>query len=372
MLRFVVNIKGMYLLECIVVIQFKKHIFCINQRIIKKMLLSTRDAQRDRATSVTLATNAIADRLNLGGGIDNASFQAESTPNLRVPSVLSSVESQIQIQPQPLSTIIDTANEQTSTASVKQSITSLRKRYSWRMTHYFYIHISLFIVNGLFCGLIVYLIENYSSVRNLQIEVYYVDAWFVSSSCVYNCGLTSLDFAKLSHASQIVLMIFTFISGITISTLPALVVKAYTHKNVEGITVDDDHDDLDDDADELPTFNARRRRNLPQHIRDKIAALPTAAQLRYRAYITCIALILGTCFAIYSIIFVAIGGWLSTQYTSDQLLQGNYSINPWYISFIVTVTGFNQNGLTPFSDGFERFIYDAYLNLFVMAVNEFI
>jgi hypothetical protein len=337
----------------------------------KKMLLSTRDAQRDRAISVTLATNAIADRLSIAG-IDNASFRADSISDLRRPSVLSGVGSQ-QIQPQPLSTIIDVANEQTPTASAELSKTSLRKRYSWRMTHYFYIHISLFIVNGLFCGLIVYLIENYSSSRNLQIEVAYVDAWFVSSSCVYNCGLTSLDFAKLSHASQVILMVFTFISGITISTLPALVVKAYTHKNVEGITVDDDHGDLeDDDADELPTFNARRRRNLPQHIRDKIAALPTAAQLRYRAYITCIALILGTCFTIYSIIFVGIGGWLSTQYTSDQLLQGNYSINPWYISFIVTVTGFNQNGLTPFSDGFARFIYDAYLNLFVMAVNEFI
>ena len=97
--------------------------------------------------------------------------------------------------------------------------------------------------------------------------------------------------------------------------------------------------------------------------------LPTAAQLRYRAYITCIALILGTCFTIYSITFVAIGSWLSTQYTSEQLLQGNSSINPWYISFIVTITGFNQNGLTPFSDGFSRFVYDVYLNLFVMMVN---
>jgi Trk-type K+ transport system membrane component len=242
------------------------------------------------------------------------------------------------------------------------------------MTHYFYIHISLFIVNGFLCGLIVYLIENYSSLRNTQIEVAYVDAWFVASSCVYNCGLTTLDFAKLSHTSQIILMVFTFISGITISTLPALVIKARTHKKVEGITVDDDHGDLEEDepTDELPTINIRRRQNLPEDVRNKLASLPTAAQLRYRAYITCIVLILGTCFTIYSITYVAIGSWLTTQYTSEQLLQGNSSLSPWYISFIVTVTGFNQNGLTPFSDGFARFVYDVYLNLFVMMVNNLI
>jgi len=151
-------------------------------------------------------------------------------------------------------------------------------------------------------------------------EVAYIDAWFVASSCVYNCGLTTLDFALLSHTSQRILMVFTFISGITISTLPALVIKAHIHKNIDGLNVDDDND-------ELPTTNIRRRRNLPQNIQDRIASLPTAAQLRYRAYITCIVLTLGTCFIIYSISFFAIGGWLTTHYTSEQLLQGNSSVN---------------------------------------------
>jgi hypothetical protein len=160
-------------------------------------------------------------------------------------------------------------------------------------------------------------------------------------------------------------MVFTFISGITISTLPALVIKAHTHKNTDGLNVDDDND-------ESPIFNIRRERNLPKNIQDRIASLPTAAQLRYRAYITCIVFTLGTCFTIYSIAFFAIGGWLTTQYTSKQLLQGNSSVNPWYISFIVTITGFNQNGLTPFSNGLSRFVHDVYLNLFVMMVNNLI
>ncbi|CAF5149400.1 unnamed protein product, partial [Rotaria sp. Silwood1] len=182
-------------------------------------------------------------------------------------------------------------------------------------------------------------------------------------------GLTTLDFAKLSQASQIILMFFTFISGVTISTLPALVVKAQTHRRVEGVTVDDDHGELEDENDdELPTINIRRERNLPEHIRNRLATLPNARQLRYRAYITCIVLILATCFTIYTIMFFAIGGWIQTHYISEQLLQGNSTVNPWYISLIVTVTGFNQNGLSPFSDGLSRFVFDVYLNIFVMIL----
>jgi hypothetical protein len=331
------------------------------------MLLSTRDAQRENRSTKILAEATIAERLSLTG-IDNQSFRRDSVSDLRV---LSRLSSRTEIQPQLLPTLVDVPEERLTDNGIKQVKSSQKRRYHWRITHYFYIHISLFIVNGFLCGLIVYLIENYSSLRNTQIEVAYVDAWFVASSCVYNCGLTTLDFAKLSHTSQIILMVFTFISGITISTLPALVIKAHTHKRVEGITVDDDHGNLEEDepTDELPTINIRRVRNLPENVRDKLASLPTAAQLRYRAYITCIVLTLGTCFTIYLITYVAIGSWLTTHYTSEQLLQGNSSISPWYISFIVTITGFNQNGLTPFSDGFARFVYDVYLNLFVMMVN---
>ncbi|CAF3379297.1 unnamed protein product [Rotaria sp. Silwood2] len=200
-------------------------------------------------------------------------------------------------------------------------------------------------------------------------KVDYIDAWFVSSSCICGCGLTTLDFAKLSRASHAILMVFVLISNATISTLPALVIKAQTHRKVEGITVDDDHGDLEGEPnDELPTFNIRHVRNLPEHIRNRLATLPTAAQLRYRAYIACIILILSTCFTITTITFIAIGSWISVHYTSDQLLQGNSTVNPWYISFMVAVTGFNQNGLTPFSDGLSRFVRDIYFNLFVIMV----
>lgn len=333
------------------------------------MLLTTRDAQRDRRSSHSLAAAAIAETLSRAG-IDNASFRADSMLDIRS---ISQIPSQIDIHSQTLPTIVQSTEEITRTNEIPRKSSTFRERYHWKMTHYFYIHILLFIVNGFLGGLIVYLIENHSSSRNTQIEVTYIDSWFVSSSCVSSCGLTTMDFAKLSQASQIILMFFTFISGITISTLPALIVKAHTHRKVEGITVDDDHGELDEDeyGDELPTVNIRRRRNLPQHIRNQINSLPTPAQLRYRAYITCIILILSTCFFIYSITFIAIGAWLSGQYQPVELMQGNTTINPWYISFIIVVTGFNQNGLVPFSDGFSRFVYDVYLNLFVILVRNY-
>ncbi|CAM4768362.1 unnamed protein product [Rotaria magnacalcarata] len=303
------------------------------------MLLSTRDAQRAGRSPHFILAAATTQMLN-SMGIDKPSLQSDPSSNSHILSQLSKLHFQLpQLSPADEQAIID----------VQQLTSPVKRKFHWEMTYYFYIHMCVFIINGLLGGLIVCLIENYSSVRNRQIEVAFIDAWFTSSSCVYGCGLITLDFAKLSRASQIILMAFTFIPGNTISTLPALIIKAAAHKNVEGRAVDDDNSNVEEQRDELPILDSR-------------------AQLRYRAYIACIVLILVTCFAIYAITFVAIGGWLTTQYTPEQLLQGNSSVNPWYTSFIITVTGFNQNGLTPFSDDFARFVSDVYLNLFAALI----
>ncbi|CAF1166185.1 unnamed protein product [Didymodactylos carnosus] len=235
------------------------------------------------------------------------------------------------------------------------------KNYRWRMRHYFYIHVFIFILWGLLGGVIIYLIE----LKNKLITVHYVDAWFFCSTCVYNCGLITLDFAKLSRASQIFLMFVTFFSGITISTLPALVIKARTHKKVEGITVDDDHGDEEDSS--LPVTNLNSK-NLSPNVIKKLKMLPTAEQLRYRAYMLTIFLVLTTCFIIYGIAFVVIGAWITNKYEPQYLLQDGSSINGYYASFIIIITGFNQNGLSPWSDSLARFVKDIYMNLFVILV----
>jgi Trk-type K+ transport system membrane component len=235
------------------------------------------------------------------------------------------------------------------------------KRYRWHMRHYFYIHIFIFIINGLLGGLAVVIIENFIKPNRLM-HVRFIDTWFVASSCVYNCGLTTLDFARLSTYSQVLLMVLTLASGITVSTLPALVIKARTHKRESGPRVDNDHSAYD--------VRSKSETNLqdPTQAEMKINRLPTAEQLRYRAYLSCLALIPLTCITIYLGAFVSIGGWIKTHYRPSQLRQDGRAVNPWYASFIITVTGFNQNGLTPWSDNLMRFVSDVALNIFVMLV----
>ena len=236
------------------------------------------------------------------------------------------------------------------------------KRYRWRMRHYFYIHVLIFIFNGLLGGLIVFLIENYLKPNRLML-VYFIDTWFVASSCIYNCGLVTLDFARLSTYSQVILMLFTISSGVTISTLPALIIKARTHKHERGLRVDNDHS-----AYNIPS-NFEKNPEYSTEAQAKIARLPNAEQLRYRSYLCCLFLIPTACLTIYITSFLCIGSWIQTQYRSSQLRQDGRPVNAWYASFIITVTGFNQNGLTPWSDSLMRFVDDTVLNLLVMLVS---
>lgn len=160
-------------------------------------------------------------------------------------------------------------------------------------------------------------------------------------------------------------MVFTLASGITVSTLPALVIKSRTHKREKGLRVDDDHS-----AYHIPTGPGKNLEYSPE-AQAKISRLPDAEQLRYRAYLSCLALIPLTCITIYLLSYVTIGGWIQTRYRPSQLRQDGHLVNPWYASFIITVTGFNQNGLTPWSDNLMRFVDDTVLNIFVMLVSNF-
>ena len=248
-----------------------------------------------------------------------------------------------------------------------QSTTStLRKpwwrKYRWRMRHYFYVHVLIFIIEGLLGGLMIFLIERYIK-PNPWMMIDFIDAWFVASSCVYSCGLTTLDFARLSVVSQVLLMFLTTISGITISTLPALFIKARTHKSVNGPRVDDDHSAFN------VRYESEKKIACSPEAAKKISRLPTAEQLRYRAYLTCLALIPLTCLTIYICCFFAIALRITANYSPFQLLQDGEPVNPWYASFLITVTGFNQNGLTPWSDGLMRFVDDTLLNFFIMIVS---
>lgn len=241
-------------------------------------------------------------------------------------------------------------------------ITFWKNLYKWRMRHYFYIHVFIFIINGLLGGLSLFLIENYFKPNRLII-VTYIDAWFVAASCIYSCGLTTFDFASLSTYSQVLLMILTISGGITVSTLPALIIKAQTHKHESGPRVDNDHSACSSRRESDRTMNCSLEAGM------KIARLPTAEQLRYQAYIYCLILIPLTCLTIYFGAFISIGSWIQTHYQPSQLKQDDQPINAWYASFIITISGFNQNGLAPWSDSLARFVDDTTLNIFIILVS---
>jgi Trk-type K+ transport system membrane component len=243
------------------------------------------------------------------------------------------------------------------------SISFWKNLYKWRMRHYFYIHVLFFIFIGLLGGLALFIIENYIK-PNRFMSITYIDAWFVAASCVYSCGLTTFDFARLSTHSQMLLMILTILGGITVSTLPALVIKAQTHKHESGPKVDDDHSAF------LLRRESERSIECSIEAKIKISRLPTAEQLCYRAYVYCLILIPLTCLTIYLGAFIAIGCWLQMKYQPSQLRQDGQPINSWYATLIITISGFNQNGLAPWSDSLSRFINDGLLNILIMMVSD--
>lgn len=81
-------------------------------------------------------------------------------------------------------------------------------------------------------------------------------------------------------------------------------------------------------------------------LKQQLAELPSRYDLRRRSYIILIILILSTCFTIYLTSFLSLGIWLSTYYDSSDLSPANTTVNPFYASLVITLTGFNQNGLS--------------------------
>lgn len=326
------------------------------------MPVSTRDYQHDRRHSrlANEALAAITEGLDLFG--DTVSTGLNHT-------ILSEVRNSRHPSVSTVTNIKGIVEEQTTTETIIKQKRSLFGRYRWKMSHYFYLHLMAYIFNGLFGGFLICLIENYSSNPNKYMVVSYLDAWFTTVSTICSCGLTTIDFAQLSQASQLIMMGFAFISGFAISTLPALVIKAYTHRKSNGTDVDDDTETCDpQNDDELQRSNQRWNQNLPSHVRAELGRLPTPVQLRYRAYIMCIVLILSLYFIIYTTGFLAIGIWLQIHNTPAYLMQNNVTLSPWYVSGMLTLFSFNQNGLTPFSTSLARYVDDVFLNIVFVLV----
>ncbi|CAF3671312.1 unnamed protein product [Adineta steineri] len=230
--------------------------------------------------------------------------------------------------------------------------------YHWQMRHYFYIHLSVFFCNTLICGAIVWKIEEY--------QIPYVDCWFISATCVFTCGLQTVAYADFSQPSQILLLIFTMISGITVSTIPAVLIKIYRAKRDKNNNEEISSSPTTNDNNELVIRQFLRRETLDPTLDEQLRSLPNSQHLRVTAYIMLIVIILSTCFMIYLISFLAMGFWLKYQYDPIDLLQANQTMNPFYASLILTITSFNQNGLSPWDNGMTLFVTDIFMNIFIM------
>jgi len=134
--------------------------------------------------------------------------------------------------------------------------------------------------------------------------------------------------------------------GITVSTIPAMIIKIYRAKQeinnknetISTVTITEDNT--------LPLKQFRRQDTSDSILNEQLKSLPTAEQLRVSSYIILIILVLSTCFVIYLLSFLIIGCWLKYHYSQQDLSQANRTINPFYASLVISITGFNQNGLS--------------------------
>ncbi|CAF1103748.1 unnamed protein product [Adineta ricciae] len=256
---------------------------------------------------------------------------------------------------------IDTVNAAADVAlplnDLYRKFCTLWNNYRWRMRHYFYIHLFVFFCNTLICGAIVWAIEEY--------KVPYIDCWFVSATCVFTCGLQTYDFALLKRSSQSVLLFYTWISGITVSTIPAIVIKIYRVKHEMESS---EESTTTPDNDILPIKRLVPSETIDSDVYARIQSLPSAHNLRLTAYVLTIILILSTCCVIYLISFVSMGIWLKYHYDPQYLLQQNETMNPFYASIVITITGFNQNGLSPWTGGIGILVNDVFMNIFIIFV----
>lgn len=217
------------------------------------------------------------------------------------------------------------------------------KNYEWRMRHYFYLHLFVFFSNSLLCGLIVWLIERK---RNFD----FIDCWFIGSTCVFTCGLQTQEFSSFSLSSQIILLLFTLISGITVSTIPAILIKIHRIKRETATMVErskmEPRSMMDSDA--LPIRKFISQQSFDSCLIETLQSLPSPYELRWRSYLILIALILFTCFCIYFFSFLSLGLWLKYQYESTSVLSpiNGTKISPFYAALVISLTGFNQNGLS--------------------------
>ncbi|CAF4490292.1 unnamed protein product [Rotaria magnacalcarata] len=212
-------------------------------------------------------------------------------------------------------------------------------------------------MNSLLYGLITWAIEDQ--------KIPFIDCWFMGATCVFTCELQTYDFRSFSQASQIILLLFTLVSGRTVSTIPAIFIKIFQAKRKSN-TAEDISSTRMDDNNILPVQSLARQTSVDPVLRKRLQSLPDPYHLRITAYIILIVLIVSTCLFIYLFTFFSVGFWFKYNYILQHYSQINKTVNPFYASLVVKITSFNQNGLTSWKNGASIFVDDIFMNIIIM------
>lgn len=218
----------------------------------------------------------------------------------------------------------------------------------WKQQYYFHLHLALCLLLGFFGGLIIYLIE-------LGKNVSFIDAVFTSYSSICITGFVVLEHASLSIASQLIMLLLILLGGLTISPLPGVVMKtlqSYQRMNFARKW-----------AKTHNYFVSRWEQKRGPFLRLKqllgIAKIPVT-DYEFLSMLVLVLLLFLLVFVFIVIGFIFIGIWLSIRYI-DKLDR----FNPWYLAFFISLSAFNNAGMTPFNDNLSRFSADFFLLMFI-------
>jgi hypothetical protein len=175
-----------------------------------------------------------------------------------------------------------------------------------------------------------------------------VRLWIVQTG-ISNChAWLHTDFRRvIVKACGHVAAHYDFRLGITVSTIPAVLIKLYRAKREINRSEETSSSSSSSDIESvgLPLRQFLHLDALDPILRKQLRSLPSPQHLRVRAYVILIAVILTTCCTIYVCSFIAVGLWLNAYYDLYDFSTTNTTISPFYASVVIAVTSFNQNGL---------------------------
>lgn len=272
---------------------------------------------------------------------------------------------------------------------MKAAFANFKERLSkikWKQRYYFYFHIAYIILCGLIGGLILFALE-------AKRDVNFIDTLFTATSSITITGLVTTDFSKFSTASQIFVLFWMIMGGISFTAFPAMLinlVKYYKRMKVKQRELKESIKELEtkkkvefvdatlakvpqqfiNSSNHGKTFDIERDLIPENDAAHKVMTMVleshsiAASDVPFYAHLIIIPLVFGTVFFIQFIFFIAMGFVLQFKYGSENLENNN----PWWASLFLTVCAYNTAGISPFSDGMARFATDFAINIFIMIL----